>query len=291
MDALYGFLEAGRWAEAWTEFQRLRQEGPKNPRLLLMGSHAAFRLRDLAEARYLAVTAVEAWSESHPGRLLGQIRFHLAMVARELGDTTAAFQEFSLFLSELPVKYPDLADAEGKAYFYLALTLRQRDDLHEAVQAYRKAIDCFRQNGHTHLVCKGQQNLAWVLCLLKNPDEARGCLKEAGAGVETPEDEIHQTMGEAFLALIEGENGLAVALCESVMLRAEEGGLTPEQRSQTSWLAATAALAQGNGDNAFTLAGIALNSAAEARDARLINDASALRRQIVLRQATGQAGA
>lgn len=291
VNRLLGFIEARQWEQAWEEFQRVHTDGPASSRVLLMGSHAAFGLRDLLQARRLAEAALAAYTTSDcPARLLGQVRFHLGMVARELGDSDAALEQFGLFLSELPGRYPDLAAGEGKAYFYRGLTLRQKEKWMDAVVAYDSAIACFRRDGLTQHVCRSLRNQAWALCLLRLPGPARECLMESSKLQGDPEDRIHQTLGEAFLALVEGQPALAGALCETLFRRAEREPLTAAERAHTAWVAARAALALGNGESALALVEIALVHAAEARDARLMADAGALRRQVQLEQ-TGQVGA
>lgn len=287
LNHLLGLIESRQWDEAWKEYVRLKEEGPQTPRLLLMGSHVAFGRRDLFTARHLAEAALGLWEPPQPGKLLGQIRFHLGMVTRELGDTYVALEQFDQFLAELPIKYPELVMGEGKAHFYRALTLRQRRDPDGAVMAYQKALDCFRRDGLPTLLCKGLQNLAWLYCYMKRPVEAAQCLSESQPLATSTVDQIHQTLGEAFLAAIEGRHAAAASCCESIFRRAERGEpITAEERSQTAWVAATVALNQRNLESAAALADIALRYASDAKDSRLINDAGALRREIqLLRQA------
>jgi tetratricopeptide (TPR) repeat protein len=249
-----------------------------------MGSHAAFGLRDLDHARRLAEEALAGWNETMPGDLLGRIRFHLGMVTREIGDTAAALAQFEAFLAEVHGRYPELMAAEGKAHFYMALAYRQRGDLEPAVAAYQRAAVAFQQAKQPRLLAKTFQNLAWVFCLLRRPEEARECLTTA-AGAMDPADQAHQTVGEAFLAVVDGEPGQARTLCDSlsaVQLTAEEG-------AEVAWVAASAALAAGDRAGAARLAVIAQRNATEARDARLISDASNLRLRINLQG--GLAGA
>ncbi|HEY3368053.1 MAG TPA: hypothetical protein VGK74_23580 [Symbiobacteriaceae bacterium] len=287
LNHLLGLIESRQWDAAWKEFGRLKAEGPQTPRLMLMGSHTAFGKRDLFAARHLAEAALASWTASEPLKLLGQIRFHLGMVTRELGDTHVALEQFDHFLAELHPKYPELSMGEGKAHFYRALTLRQRRDLEGAVAAYQKALTCFRRDELPTLLCKGLQNLAWLFCYMKRPGEAAECLAEAEPLVKDPVDQTHQALGEAFLATIEGRDAEAASLCESIFRRGErDESITAEERSQTAWIAATVALKQRNLESASALADVALRYASDAKDSRLINDAGALRREIhSLRQA------
>ncbi len=285
---LRGLIETRQWEKAWAEFQRLNDEGPSSARLLLMGSHAAFGRRDLFQARALAEQALNTWGPPDPPKLLGQIRFHLGMVTRELGDTHVALEQFEKFLAELSPKYPELSMGEGKAYFYLALTKRQRRDLDGAVTAYHQAIDCFRRDGLPSLLCATLQNLAWLLCHLNRPQEARQHLAEAEQLAGSAELRVHQTLGEAFVAALEGNFLYASQLCEAIFRRAERGEtITPEEKSQAAWIAGKVALAQGSPESASALANIALNYATEAKDSRLMNDASALRQELYTRTREG----
>ncbi|HYF95956.1 MAG TPA: hypothetical protein VD969_27400 [Symbiobacteriaceae bacterium] len=288
LPGLIGLIETRQWDKAWQEFERLGQEGPPSARLLLMGSHAAYGRRDFFKARHLAEKALASWSPSDPLKLLGQIRFHLGMVTRWIGDTHVALEQFQAFLQELSAKYPELSMGEGKAYYYLALTLRDRRELDGAAAAYRQANECFRRDGLPSLLCAGLQNLAWLFCHVHRPAEARTALEESALLLDTPEDRIHQTLGEAFLAAIEGRFGHAANLCESIFRRVERGeSITEEEQCQAAWIAGTVALDQGHLESAAALASIALTYATQAKDSRLMNDASSLRRSVLLRQQAG----
>jgi|GEM_PF-1662339 len=285
---LRGLIETRQWEKAWGEFQRLKDEGPPSAHLLLMGSHAAFGMRDLFRARHLADQSLAAWNSSDPVKLLGLIRFHLGMVTRELGDTHVAMEQFQQFLSELFVKYPELSMAEGKAHFYLGLTYRQRRDLDASVESYRSAIACFRRDGLPTLLCAALHNLAWLFCHMNQPAEACECLEESDGLVSTHELRVHQLLGEAFLAAIEGKLSLATELCGRIFRMAERGEtVLPDEQSQAAWIAAKVAMEQGNLDSAAALADIALTYATDAKDSRLINDASTLRRGIHLQRQAG----
>lgn len=285
---LLGFTETKQWEKAWNEFQHLKDEGPPSARLLHLGSLAAYGRKDLFRARHLAEAALAAWSQSDTHKLQGQIRFHLGMITRELGDTHIALEQFQLFLAELSTKYPELSMGEGKAYYHLGLTLRQRRDFDGAVSAYSKAITLFRRDGLPSFLCVTLQNLAWLYCHMRKPAEARACLQETGALLTTTELRIHQTLGEAFLAAIEGRHDVAAERCGTIFRMVERGEqVLPDEQSQAAWIAAMVADEQGQLDRATALANIALTFATEAKDSRLINDANTLRRSIQLRRQAG----
>lgn len=285
---LLAFIETRQWDKAWPEFERLLEQGPPTARLLLLGSHAAYGRRDFFRSRQLAEKALSTWNSVDPGNLLGQVRFQLGMVARMIGDSHVALEQFQLFLSELSSKYADLSMGEGKAYFYLGLTLRERRDLTGAVEAYQKANSCFRRDGLPSLLCKCLHNQAWLYCHMNRQQDARACLMESSTLISTPAEQVHQTLCEAFLAAVEERYDLANHLCEEIFRRAERGEpITAEEQCLATWVAGTVALSQGNLENASALANIALNFATEAKDSRLMNDAGALRRSVLVRQQAG----
>ncbi|HWI52795.1 MAG TPA: hypothetical protein VNT01_11720 [Symbiobacteriaceae bacterium] len=285
---LLGFVQTLQWDKAWREFEQLQQEGPPSARLLLMGSHAAHGRQDFVRARYLVEKALTTWGPSDGQKLLGQIRFHLGMVTRLIGDTHVALEQFQLFVQELSVKYPELSMGEGKAHFYLALTLRDRRDLDGSARAYQQAIACFRRDELPSLLCKSLQNLGWLYCHMNRPDDARTCLHESATLISSHVEQVHQALGEAFLLTIEGRYAQATDLCEGIFRRVERGeSITAEEQCQAAWIAGTVALAQGHTESASALSDIALTFAVEAKDSRLMNDASSLRRSILLRQQAG----
>jgi tetratricopeptide (TPR) repeat protein len=282
VEEMLGYLETCQYPQAWAQFVRLRTAGPVTASLLLRGSHAAFGLRDLAEARELAEAALAKYPHSgEPTRRLGQIRFHLAMVRRELGDAAGALTQFDTYLTELPTLYPDLAGTEGKAHFYRALCLRQQEALEAAAGAYEEALRLMPPADP--LAVKARQNAAWVLCLLNRGEAAQEHLAAARPLAGDSIDRAHQTLGEAFLALVTGDSAQAAALCEQLFRTSHQGEITDtEVLSQAAWLAGRAAMAQQRWEAAAGLAGVAVTFAADARDARLINDAAALRAQVQL---------
>ncbi|MGE5674102.1 MAG: hypothetical protein ACM3XM_09450 [Mycobacterium leprae] len=285
LDILLGLVQTREWGRAWAEFQRLLNEGPQTPRLLYLGSLVAFGQGDLFRARHLADQALNGWTEADSTNVLGRIRFHLGMVARKIGDTHVAAEQFNLFLEELPTRYPELSMGEGKAYFYLALTLYQRRELDAAVQANRTAIDCFRRDGLSSHLAAALLDLAWLYCRMGRAKEARDSLSESANLVDTPELHLHQRLGEAYLAFVEEKFILAAELAQEIFQRAERGEpVTAGERSQAALLAARVALAQGNLGSAASLADIALSYGAEAKESGLVNDAAALRREVLLQQ-------
>lgn len=196
-----------------------------------------------------------------PGTLLGQIRFHLGRVARELGDTTAALQQFSTFLADTATKYPELAGAEGKARFYLALTHRQVGNYDAAVTEYSKAEACFKARGETDLAVTAKDNRLWALLLAGNVEAAKEL-----RSTYTTSPQV-DTLNRAHIALLDGDHAGAVVLVRSVV----DAGTTAEQRAQAYWVAAKAHQAIGDTD-ATSLAVANGLVAADAGDARLWGD-------------------
>lgn len=288
LSVLLGYWETKQWDKAWQEFERLSEEGPPSARLLLIGSYAALGRDDHFRARHLAEKALSQWGPSDPARLLGQIRYHLGVVVRQIGDTHIALEQFELFLSELSSKYPELSMAEGPAYFYLALTRRERKDYEGAVDAYRKGIHCFRRDELTTALCTAHQNLAWTLTMMGRTQEAQDSLSEASPLVRTNEHEIHQALGEAYLAASLGHHSQAKEICESIFHRANRGEpVSVLEKGQAAWIAGLVALDQENTEGAAALADVALSMATEAKDSVLMNDASGLKRSIYIRRQAG----
>lgn len=288
LDQLRDLINSKQWDKASALYTQAKDEFPESSRLLLMGSYIFFSKLDLFRARLLVERALEVLTESDPPKILGQIRYHLGLVARTIGDSHVALEHLTLFLQELPVKYPELTMAEGNAYFQLALTKRQRNDFPGAEAAYQQAIACCRRDGLPYLLCQSLHNLAWLYCHMKQPSEARTCLEEADTLLTSAELRIHQTLGEAFLAALEGDHAQAVSLCESIFRQAERGEpITAEEQAQAAWVAGMVALEQGNLDHASALADSALTYATQAKQSRLMNDASNLRREVFMRRREG----
>jgi tetratricopeptide (TPR) repeat protein len=285
---LRALVDAQHWEQAWAEYQRLQSEGPCDTHVLYYGSRIALERQNHFLARQLAEAALAAYTEGDPATLLGHIRFHLGRIARYLGDTYVAMEQFQGFLEELSALYPELSMGESKACYYLALTLRQRRDLDGSVACYERAIHCARRDGLGPVLAKSLQNLAWIHCLQHRPQEAHRCLVESSELLTSRELRVHQILGEAHLALIEGDSLTAAERCETVFRQSGPGErATAEEQSQAAWVAGMVALQQGNLDSASALAEIALSYGTEARESRLINDAGSLRRQIYIRKQAG----
>jgi ATP/maltotriose-dependent transcriptional regulator MalT len=131
-------------------------------------------------------------------------------------------------------------------------------------------------------------NLAWLHCIQGSVAEANTCLKEAAGLLTTRELRVHQTLGEAHLALVEGDLLTAAERCETIFRQSGPGErATAEEQSQAAWVAGMVALAQGNLESASQLADIALNYGTDAKESRLMNDAGSLRRKILARKQAG----
>jgi len=269
MERLTELVSAQDWLAAWAEYRRLEEAGPSSARLQLLGSHAAYGLRDLATAKGLAELAL---ADAPQDRLLGQVRFHIGMVLRELGEVEGALAQFDAFLTETVTVYPELAVHTGKLQFYRALCHRQVGDLLQSAASYRLALTSLTGWERSATL----QNLAWVYCLMGCADEARAALNQ----VDTQGDSIlgiHQGIGEAYLDAIEGELGRAFAGCEVLSAR---GDLGAQEMAEVSWVAALSAQRSGDLEKAVVLCKSALAYALDAQDARLTADAEGLAQDI-----------
>lgn len=285
LQPLRRLLEQKDWHKAWQEFLRLNAQGSPSASLLLMGSHAAYGRKEFFRARDLGGQALKALSPLDPPGLLGRIRFHLGMTHRQLGDTRTAGEQFRRFLAELHTEYPELAAGEGKAHFYLALILRDQGNPGAALDAYRDATACFKRDGLPSLLCRTLQNTAWLLCQMRRPVEARDCLAHAAQLINIPLERIHQQLGEAFLAAVEGDWEYAMEQCDAILDQPEDDPtIRPQERAQAAWIAGTAHLAQGQLEEADTLASLAVRYAAQARIPRLVHDAGALQKTVYMRK-------
>lgn len=288
MSKLLGLLETRQWSEAWAQYEKCVAAGPPTARLLLMGSHAAYGVGKVHEAKHLAEKALQAWTRTDPMIVLGKIRFHLGYINLWVGDTAVALEQFNLFLTELPQKYPELSMGEGKAAYYLGLVQIHRKEIPAAIEAYRRAIALFKHDGLLSLVAKTRQNLAWLYCQMGESSAARDQLDEARHLLVTVEDENQQILGEAYLAIVEGRPAAAAVICESIYRQLENGvPLSSEIQSQAAWIGGEAALTQHFHESALALANIALSKATESMNSRLMNDASNLRRRVMLAMQAG----
>jgi tetratricopeptide (TPR) repeat protein len=283
LNRLHGFIESHQWDDAWVEYQLLAHDGPPTSRLTLMGSHAAFGRHDYYRAQQLAESALTSYQPPEPVSLLGKIRFHLGMVARKIGDLHVALTQFETFLSEMPTQYPELSMGEAKAHFYLALTYRARNDFESSISHYRQAISLANRDGIDSLVVMSLQNLAWAYCMMDRPSDADECLERSRSLATSQEAYVHQMLGEAFVLVLQGKVEAADSRCHEVFSRASRNeSITIEEKAMAAQIASRIATAIGKHDAALALVEASLVFAVRAQDARLINDANALKRSIVV---------
>lgn len=122
----------------------------------------------------------------------------MGCIEREAGNATEAMRWFVRFLDELP-KYPSLQGYRIYGHYSLGRTYRDLSQYGDAIKEYEAALEL---GGDRDVRCKVLHNLAWVYCLCDDSHSAGVRLRESRTLAITPELATHQTLGEAFCAIV-----------------------------------------------------------------------------------------
>lgn len=285
VERLNSLYEGGQFDQAWALYRQLEATGEASPEAHLVGARTARRMGDLYGARGAIDRAVDG---TPGGEIRGQVLFCAGVVYRELGDVHMAIDQFRTFLAD-GADHPQAVEiAAGHAWYNLGLALRQARQLDASLDAYRMACDLHRVNNLRQSLREALQNLAWVACMLGQPETARVALDEAEGLLENEKAHWHQRVGVAYLASFAVDQSEALRRCEEIVSYC--GEVPAGVRSHACWVAGAVALRLGRLDEAEALAEQAVHyGSLDRSDSRALRDAAELLREV--RSAQLQTGA
>ncbi|MFZ5815320.1 MAG: tetratricopeptide repeat protein [Bacillota bacterium] len=278
IDGLRQALLDGRHAEAWRIYDQLREAGEPGPETHLLGGRAALARGDLHSARTALERALEAGAA---GSTRGQALLILGDVRRRTGALREAAETLERWLEEMPAEYPNLgAMWRGACLRNLGLTYRQMGELERARDTYRQGAAECRAENLPGLLGRTLRNLAWVCCLLEQPEEAAGALAEAESLCQNESERWHQRLGWAHVELLQGWQPSTTAFSREAL--AESSTAPADVRAHAAILLGREALRRGDLAIARQCAEQAVDMAMTDRgDSRALNDAAEFR-QLVL---------
>ncbi len=285
VDLLHTLVATGQFLTAYREAERLAMNPELDPSLkakvFILGSRAAFGLRELYAAAKMAEKAVEAAELDGDWEDVGSARLHSAIIYSELGDAAQALRFFHLFFQHLD-RYPSLKEKAPWAYYNLGLTHQRRREYMEALHAYQQAAEGFQDLNQQVMILASLQNRIWVLLLQGKPEQAAPILAEAralSAQLEHAEYQVTQLIIEALHASLTGSPEQAVALCEEVF-QPNRRGANDRHRAEAAWIMARVTLEANRLREATLFTNLAVNYALQAKDPHLMNLASDVRRRL-----------
>lgn len=277
-ESLRELYESRRLSEAWREYERLQAEGNVDAEAHILGALSA---RFLPEPNYReARLALERAEAANPtGITLGKLRLALGNLLREIGETSAAIEQYEAFIVGIG-DYMTLAPVcYGVAHYNLGLAYRCARRYDEALRAYETGSAEFRRNDFPEYLRRCLQNMAWLHCLMGNVQQAEAALLEAEDLCKTDHARWHQRIGWAYLEAVSGERTSALTRCEGI-IKAE--AMAPaDVVSHAYWVAGQVALNLGQFEQADLMANQAVTWSLQVKDdVRPMQDANALRREI-----------
>lgn len=183
----------------------------------LAEARSAWAERRLWDAKRL----IDRFTGEGPDRV--KAHFLSAVIHREIGDLFLAHQEIDSCLTLL-AQFTELAPLlRGPAHYNKALIWYHRDQLSEAMDAYREALREFEQEGMTDYRRQALQNLAWTAVEAGDLDLAADCLRESRGLIRSDEARAAQQVAEAYLDWATGHRTEALKSCENIATKVDAG--------------------------------------------------------------------
>jgi tetratricopeptide (TPR) repeat protein len=295
LSRLEGYVRRGELVQAFQEAQKLlvlpdfpsRQKG-KLYRLAgrasgeLFGPYAGIKLLELSVPWALRA---KDWDT------LGAVRADLGTFWLMIGDYSNAVEWLQSYLLDYQ-KYDKAGGLLGHAHYNLALAFRRQLKYAQATEHYRQALEWSTRKGFTMQAGVTHQNLAWLYCLLHEPDLATAELDVA----ETFSDvcgegfKIEQMLCRAFVLRLTKEVKSAIKLvCE--VLEPKRAHATSSHRANAAWIGGSVALDLREYDQAVYFADMSTKYALEANDTAAMSQASKLKAEAVRRLHRGDQAA
>jgi tetratricopeptide (TPR) repeat protein len=271
LDALRGMWQERRLEDGWSFYLSGSGSGAE---WHLYGGLFAWARRAVHKAKQILEPLLK---DDLPLLLRQRIRYALAVVYREVGDTSLAKELLEDLLRERGMP-PEM---EALVYYELGLVLHQRRAVEQAADAERRAIEILRPLGYRSYLLSALQNRAWTLCILGQHREARTHLQEAESLLDGGDATWVQRLGWCHLALAERDLDKCVELAQEIIQGATRDAIPGHVLSRAAWLCGRAKLYQGDIASARMLAEAAQQWGLAANDIRCINDGISLMRECV----------
>ncbi len=229
---------------------------------------AAFGLRqfDLA-AGYLEV-GIPYSTRSSDWDGIGFMQLDLSGTHIILGNRHEARRSLEEFLLHLP-RYTEARRHEGKAHYNLGWVYWQDRQYPLALAAYKQALRCFLDRQPMRDVADTHQNIAWLLLLLGNAQEAKKHIQTASMYQEAPQDfATEQLILYAFNHCVAGDQDTAMGYLAPVLEGRAE--VSEAHKACARWVAAQLRLHSKDLTGAKRLVHEALNIALAAKETHLV---------------------
>jgi tetratricopeptide (TPR) repeat protein len=247
----------------------------------LMGARATMFLREPFLAAKFAEKALGLAQEIDDAELEGRALFQIGAARLAVGDNADARIYLKQFLAGLSDRWPQLDDElAARAYGNLGMALRNQRLYPDSLQAYWQALTRLQRTGDARGQVMCHHQMAWVLILCGDLDEAADHLEQAaGLGEMAPDLSTHQLTHEALLYLHRRDFPVAAEKAEEV-LQPERPSVSPASKAIACYVMGDVARQVGHTDVARQFANMAMEAALEDGLASIINLVSKLRRDL-----------
>lgn len=213
----------------------------------------------------------------------GFARADLGALNLSLGETQLGLNYLRSYLLDYH-KYKEARGLFGKVHFNLAAGLEYVLNHEEAAQHYGKALDWFVEKGFAQEAGMVHQNLAWLLCTMRRPHEARPHL-EAG---DTYRDKLsssfdaEQLVCWAYYYFCIGWVGDAIGLVQEILMT-NRTGMASRHKGLAAWVGGQVSVLLGRREPAEMFESQVARWAGESQDPVVIRCLSQLREAMALR--------
>ncbi|HYG57563.1 MAG TPA: tetratricopeptide repeat protein [Symbiobacteriaceae bacterium] len=266
------YLQARRIAEA---VLAMETSGPADKAAAAqLGAECAYQLDDMQATISLARQAIVLAEGAGSMEVCGRAQFRLSGALIAAGETQQGVEAARQFIAGLADRWPDLeGELAAKAYANLAMAQRNMRRFPDALQAYWQALARFQNAGHVEGEINTRIQMAYLLLLMEETDEAAEHLERSGAllSPDVPGNlAVHQLTHEALLRLNQARYTEAVELAQEVLAPGRHD-VTTASRAVALYVAGMASLRCGSPPTARMFLGMAQESALQCGLAHVMN--------------------
>ncbi|MBP2019701.1 tetratricopeptide (TPR) repeat protein [Symbiobacterium terraclitae] len=285
LSRLRHLLEQQQYREARLEGERLIHQGTLTAEELARAykgtAVASYYQRDIFAAIKLGEYALTAAEQSADQELITKCRYDLAEYYAVLGDYPRACDHLLTCLNDLQYT-PGLVELEARVHHNLALIFRYRRQYDDALGSHHLAVDLLMRCGNWPLLMEGMRGIVYCHLARKEPEEALAYIQNLEQLLEEhPDDQLAASLltDWAYYYQQTGDLKRSMQYCTAA--------LSPGSPGVDDHVLATAAVIAGENalileryEEARVFANLAEHYALEARQAALMNRATALRRRL-----------
>lgn len=207
-----------------------------------------------------------------------RLHFVIGETYRQLGQYVEAILHFETLFQVWQRHDEYMTLLEGAAWHNVGLAHYGRRDYEKAAVCALRAADHFLLNDKREHYARAMRNYAWALCGMGSSTQAGEALDAVeNMSNDGGEHFWHQQIGRAYVAYVMQDHAKALATTEFIIT---QDRAPSDVMAHAAWLSARSYLGKGDLTAANIMASVCMDWAIRVVDARLMNDAQAIQREV-----------